>query len=380
MRDFTLVIPTYNRPHLLAALLTYLERENPDCHVLVLDSSRPELLATNRARVAASNLDTEFSEFPSLDPAEKWRQGINQVRTAFCALCADDDVVILETLQQCLDVLRNNPAAAAVQGHSFTFLPRPDGDIELNNVVYFTPTIDDPSPLERLKRLFQRYQAPSYSVFRTPTIQAAFNTLQPVTEILARELLWSALTVIEGQLIRLPNFSYGRSMGPSATYEHWHPLEWLCKDPDGLYSAYLRYRKMLTAAVANRPGNAYQIEEIHRVLDLIHLRYLANHAPDSVLQFIIEQQMEGIDFTEYWSRYELHLPLYEAAGIGTASSSSELLTVRGKERSYLLFPNFYAPLGTEPVQIPDIIRKLDNYPTVDGASPQAQTATVESYQ
>ena len=84
MRDFTLVIPTYNRAQQLAALLGYLEAQNADCRVLVLDSSGPEVLAANRERVAASSLDVEFAEFPDLEPIEKWRQGIHKVRTPFC--------------------------------------------------------------------------------------------------------------------------------------------------------------------------------------------------------------------------------------------------------------------------------------------------------
>jgi glycosyltransferase domain-containing protein len=386
MRDFTLIIPTYNRQHLLAALLSYLETERADFHILVLDSSRPEVVAANRARLAASSLDSEFAEFSDLEPIEKWRRGIGQVTTPFCAVCADDDIVILETLNRCLNVLRDNAAAAAVQGYSFTFLPRPDGDIELNNIVYFTPTIDDASPLARLNRLFQPYQAPSYSVFRTPTLQRAFDTLQSVTEPLACELLWSALTVIEGQLIRLPNFSYGRSMGPSGRYEHWHPLEWLCKDPDGLFSEYRRYRDLIAAAVIQRPDNLHHRDEIQQLLDLIHLRYLARHSPDSALQFIAEQQMSDVDFAEYWPRYELQLPLYEAAGIGaSAQEDSRPLEIRGQERSYVLFPNFYAPRGTRAPHLGDIvhlIRNLDSYwpttrPSAPSTNPPLNSSSVQ---
>jgi hypothetical protein len=47
MRDFTLLT------QLLAALLEYLETEKADCRVLVLDSSRSDLMAANRKRVAA---------------------------------------------------------------------------------------------------------------------------------------------------------------------------------------------------------------------------------------------------------------------------------------------------------------------------------------
>ncbi|MGB8465582.1 MAG: TIGR00180 family glycosyltransferase, partial [Terrimicrobiaceae bacterium] len=118
MRDFTLVIPTYNRAQSLAALLSYLETERADCRVLVLDSSLPETLAANRVRVASSSLDVEFAEFADLEPAEKWRQGIHKVTTPFCALCADDDIVILAGVQRCLDALRSILSASTVQGYS----------------------------------------------------------------------------------------------------------------------------------------------------------------------------------------------------------------------------------------------------------------------
>jgi glycosyltransferase domain-containing protein len=373
MRDLTLVIPTYNRAHLLAALLSYLEAEKADCHVLVLDSSRPEVVLANRARVAISSLDVEFAEFPDLDATEKWRQGIHKVTTPLCALCADDDLVILEGVRRCLGTLRGNPAASAVQGYSFTFLARPDGDMELNNIVYFSATNDGGSPLARLDKLFQQYQAPSYGIFRTPALQRIFDALRPMTKILARELLWSALTVIDGQLIRLPNFSYGRSMGPSATYECWHPLEWFCKDPDSLFAQYLPYRELVAAAVIQRPDNEQQLDEVRDMLDLIHLRYLARHAPDSALKFITKQQIAGVDFAEYWPRHDLQWPLYEAACIGASAPFETFrpVSMRSRARSYVLFPSFYAPRGIELLQMKDIVHLmdiLDHYrPTFDGS-------------
>jgi glycosyltransferase domain-containing protein len=366
MRDFTLIIPTYNRNQLLATLLNYLEAEKPDCRVLVLDSSRPDMLAANRARVATCGLDIEFAEFPNLEPTEKWRLGVHKVTTPFCAFCADDDLVILDGVRQCLDALRSNPAASVVEGYTLTFLPRADGDMELNNIVYFRPSIDASSPLERLDKLFQQYQALVYGVFRTPALQRTLDALQLLTKTLSRELLWSALTVIEGQVIRVPQFSYGRSMGPSAAYDCWHPLEWFCKDPDSLFAEYLRYRELAAAAILHRPDNGHNLDDIYELLDMIHLRYLARHAPESAVEFITRQQIAEVDFSEYWPRHEIHLPLYDAAGIGSSEQTETLapLNLRGLQRSYLLFPNFYAPRGVDRPQIDKIgplISVLDSY-------------------
>jgi glycosyltransferase domain-containing protein len=374
MGDFTLVIPTHNRAHLLEALLNYLETEQADCCVLVLDSSHPEILEANRQRVAASKLNVEFAEFMNVDANEKWRQGIHRVSTSFCALCADDDLVILEGVSRCLDVLRGNPAASVVQGYSFSFLPRLDGNIELNSIRYFTPTIDDSSPLARLNKLFQRYQDTTYGIFRTPALQRIFDVLQPMTTNLFRELLGSALAVVNGQLIRLPIFSHGRSMGASGVYEYWHPLEWFCKDSKSLFTEYLYYRELLAAAVIQRPDNEHQLNEIQEVLDLIHLRYLVQHAPSSVLKFIIEQKMAGLDFAEYWSRHELQLPLYKAAGIGGSVMGLAPANMPGRDRSYVLSPSFYDPMSVQSPQWSSVVRLisvLDNYRTL---APKASVA------
>lgn|SRR5262249_2879919 len=60
MHDLTLIIPTRDRAPVLAALLSYLETEKADCQLLVLDSSRSDVLATNRARIASSSLDIQL--------------------------------------------------------------------------------------------------------------------------------------------------------------------------------------------------------------------------------------------------------------------------------------------------------------------------------
>jgi glycosyltransferase domain-containing protein len=98
MQDFTLVIPTYNRPKLLEALLTYLGAQPQRCRVLVLDSSQPQPRAANRKIVELANLKLDYAEFPSeMHPFDKFREGVHKVTTEFCALCADDDLVLSTT-------------------------------------------------------------------------------------------------------------------------------------------------------------------------------------------------------------------------------------------------------------------------------------------
>lgn len=366
MRDFTLVIPTGNGVQRLTALLSYLEAQEADCQILVLDSSRAEVLAANRARVAESRLDTEFAAFPDLEFGEKRRRGIHKVRTAFCALCTDGDLVILEGVRQCLDALRLSPAASVAQGGSFWFQVRSDGHMELNDIARSRAAIEDLSALGRLGNLFQQWQPCQCGVFRTPALLRIVDALERTTSALARHLLWSALAVIEGQLIQISGFSYGRHKGPGETYDQPGPLEWLCKDPEGLFAEYLRYREIVATAVMRRPENDLEPDEVRDLLDVIHLRYLFQHAPDSVLEFLIEQQVAGVMFEQYWPRCELHLP-FQA---GTASGNSPKLAapplnIRGRTRSYFLSSDFYAPRDIDSPPLNRVVRLLavlDNYP------------------
>ena len=369
MQDFTLVIPTYNRPKPLAALLGYLRAARTPCRILVLDSSQPQPRAATRRVVEATNLNLHYVEFPSeTHPFDKFREGVHKVTTEFCALCADDDLVVLDGVRRCLDALRSNPQASVAQGYSFSFLCQRNGDVDLGNILYFSSTIDDATPLARLAKLFARYQAATYGNYRTAVLQRIFDTLKPMTSILGRELLGSALAAVEGQMIRVPCFSHGRSMDASESYEHWHPLEWFAKEPDGLFAEYSRYRELIAQAVLGRPDNTLDAAAVRRILDVIHLRYMVKHAPEGALSFIAEQKMSGVPFEEYWARPEIHHPLYEAAHIGTVAPASGATTTERRRhssgRAYNLHPNFSAPLGVEApgnAAINELLRGLDYY-------------------
>jgi glycosyltransferase domain-containing protein len=370
MQDFTLVIPTYNRPKPLEALLAYLRAKKQRCRILILDSSQPPARAANNSIIALTDLNVQYSEFPSeMHPFDKFHEGVHQVTTEFCALCADDDLIVLEGVERCLDTLRSNPQASVAQGYSFSFQCRPNGDMDVRSILYFTPTIDDATPLARLANLFGRYQAATYGNYRTSVLQRILATVRPMTSILGRELLGSGLAAVEGQMVRVPCFSHGRSTDASESYQHWHPLEWFAQDPQGLFTEYRRYRELMEQAVLERPDNNLDAAAVRRILDLINLRYLIRHAPDGALAFMAQQKLFGTAFEEYWPRPEIHQPLYEAACIGTtAPAATEPTSVKrgrfGRARAYHLHPNFSTPLGVQapgPDGVKNLLLGLDHY-------------------
>jgi glycosyltransferase involved in cell wall biosynthesis len=280
--------------------------------------------------------------------------------------------------------------------------------MDLGAILYFTPTIDEVTPLARLANLFDCYQAATYGNYRTEVLQQIFDSLRPMKSILARELLGSALTAIEGAMIRVPQFSHGRSMSPSEHYEHWHPLEWFIRDARSLFEEYRQYRELIAERVLQRADNNCDEGAVRRILDLVHLRYFAKHAPQAALDFIIEQEMGGKQFAEYWQRKGIQQPLWEAAGLATpqpgAPTGPASRLLRGlltgevrhprsdqcrrlpgsvqRKRTFNLRPDFVAPASIAPPSgqaIDRLLDSLDNYPVVHDRDPATVSVLLCNY-
>ena len=313
---YTLVIPTYNRSGQLAALLRYLERNRAAFPVLVLDSSGPDHRQRNRDMAKRLSLALTYVEYDhGTRPFDKFRDGIGMVKTDFCGLCADDDLVIIDGLTRCVEHLAQHPELSAAHGYYFSFV-EPVHDpraMDLTGILYYTPDIASDDSVERLRDLFRNYQALTYATFRTGILRRIFDVVRPVESLLARELLSSALAVVFGKAARLPCFTNGRSLSPSEPYRHWHPLEWLIESPEGLFAEYVKYREILVGILREVTGNQRSAENIGRAVDLIHMFYLVRHAPLDAYDFLMDHVLAGDDLGAVWPADEVQLPLIEAS-------------------------------------------------------------------
>ena len=314
MRDlFTLVIPTYNRPECLGRLLRYLEAGGVEFRIRVLDSSRGPERRENQRIAKASSLNYEYVEFDEkTHPFDKFRAGVAGVTTPFCCLCADDDILLPDGLIASVRFLEANPDYAVAHGYYFQFMVD-HSELRLTTITYYTPSYDEADPIARVHALMRHYQALTYGVYRTDVLQRIFAAVIPVTSLLARELLSSALATVEGRVARLPLLYHGRNLGPSSGHVNWHPLEWLIRDPKGLFGEYASYRALLAGAIQCRPDETRSKEEIERLLDLIHMQYLIRHAPDETFDFIVRESLDGKDAEAIFSTHAVGVALWQAA-------------------------------------------------------------------
>lgn len=299
--DYTLVIPTYNRHAWLAALLAYLERQGVEFSVMVLDSSDADDAGKNRKMIANRSLPVDYRFYPPNTAfRHKLRDGLMSVKSEYCSLCADDDIVIPEAIGKCVEYLKRHPGHVGAQGLYFAF-SEDEHRYFVDDVPYDYSSLDHGSAIERIAFLFKDYQSNFYGVYRTEAQRRVFEIIVRQENSLFFEILQSALTSVMGKIERIPVIYAGRRRSPSAGNPAcWHPVEWLAADPEGFLVAYAKYRAELLEFLFASPEIAqdYNRSEIGRILDLVHARYVFTSIKEQGLNAAISAYLARKDRDE----------------------------------------------------------------------------------
>jgi glycosyltransferase domain-containing protein len=172
---------------MLTRLLGYLEREQSHFPIIVLDSSHDADRARNAARIAQSPLAVRIAASDaSADPYVSIRAGLKLVTTPYCSICADDDVILLPALHECLSVLEADQTVSAAHGLYFTFSEAKFFD--LLSIANRGPSVDVDDPLLRVRQLFAHYEPLLHAVHRTAVLQDVFARVGEVQTTLGVEL------------------------------------------------------------------------------------------------------------------------------------------------------------------------------------------------
>jgi glycosyltransferase domain-containing protein len=250
--NYTLIIPTFNRPALLAALLTHLRRSNADFAVIVLDSSAEEVKRQNALTIAGSGLNVSHQLFPESTIAQqKWAQGFHLAATRYASLCADDDILFLDGLQACVAALEKDSAVTICDGVYLKFEPK--GVEVALQIEYDGPSVDQESLNARMSHRLNKYEATTYAVFRTEAARKVFDGCMETPSPMFWELFTSLAPLGIGKHKRLPCVYLARSAGPpfeTSGRKQWHPQLWVRDNPEEMLAHFLDYLKTLAAFIS----------------------------------------------------------------------------------------------------------------------------------
>jgi glycosyltransferase domain-containing protein len=287
-----LIIPTFNRPAHLRSLLGYLAARRFRYPIRVLDSSSGDELAQNRETVGRAGLEIAHEVYdPPITIHKKIGLAIASVESTYCSLCADDDVLFTDELDGLFSILDADPGLVVAHGYYVNF--RPGEAFDIWHTVYSAPSIVAEDALQRIVQQMSNYQAIFYGVHRTGTMKSIQSPLERIRSLWAQELLTSSLALVAGGIYRAPGYYMGRNTNPSIATESWHPHQFLANEPAELLHEYLDYRAVALEHLSAdaRCRARYRPQQIERVFDLVHLKYLAPMLSPAVMNYLIQQSL-----------------------------------------------------------------------------------------
>ena len=277
----TIVIPTYNRPELLAGLLTYYHARASWIRLLILDSSRDEIKQQNATMM--SQLGDAVSHIiyrEDINTTTKLINGLASVSTQYVSFCADDDLVFPLGLRKSISFLQENPGYVCAHGLYLNFRTE-RRDIRLTGE-YASPSIEAENSGARIFQLCQKYESLFYAVYRTADARQIFPALESIETAHFQELFQSVASVIHGKIKRLPLFYGARRTGPpaDAAREKWQTYAWFADNPAEFLDHYRQYREAtwLYCQTSMRDPQWSQ-EDFYRILDLSHAVYFSAACP-----------------------------------------------------------------------------------------------------
>lgn len=269
-------------------MVNFLQRQNITYRIVVADSSDADFTDKLRTSCPAG------IEIRSFDPktviVDKFIATVEAVDTPLAVLVPDDDVTFVHALQQCANYLAANPDAVAAHGYVLDFGIH-ENTFDLVRVRWFTPTVGEDDPLERMYHLMRRYQPFFWAVFRKEALLAALRRTRQASMILFQEMTFMGTAVLLGKVARLPCIYSLRGMEESLTpLSQTHPFFALLEDSDGFFEHYRVYRDHLAAFIGSdiRPVSCAP-GRLQHTLNLIHALNFAPGLDLGMTNYTVQQ-------------------------------------------------------------------------------------------
>lgn len=350
----TIIIPSKGRLNQLLSYLVYLSAHRVPYRIVVLESGDqyPDLAA------AFSMLRLTHTRYADQTPVrDKLIDVLARTDTPFVSLCTDDDITTWAGIRASVEFLHGNPDYSACQGYHAMFSIAPPA-LNLLRVVWFTPGLNQPSPLRRLNELLRRYQPICWATFRTDSLRRTFLTASQLQMFVFGELAWSGLTAIDGRVHRLPLVYCWRRIDPLNPMGH--PLYAWMESPEEFRVQYERYRQFLLDALS--PMEGMTATQLTRVFDLMHWRYFAREFDFGVIDHFIGATLDKPDLsvldTEATHAFYPALPRTDSGWSAEAQRA---------DRVYRVFAGMLDPEPRREIQLPlatleALLQDLDMYP------------------
>lgn len=166
MNDFTLIIPTHNRHPYLKRSIEYFK--NLNANVLYCDSSKEPYKVE-----LPSNI--EYLHLPDKRFAEKVLIALEKVNSPIVATCADDDFILIESLEKGFEVLNTEKEFKTVVGKYVQFHENFNG--EFYNKYFSNPGDINFDPQRNAEHFFENYHQILWAMYDKKILEKAYKII-----------------------------------------------------------------------------------------------------------------------------------------------------------------------------------------------------------
>jgi glycosyltransferase domain-containing protein len=336
----TIIIPTYNRPRYLKRVLSYYNGYAGNYNIIVADSSSDENKRINEKSISSFSSITvsHIKKYPpDFDPTYKIIDALKHVNTEYCAICADDDFVTPNGINQSVDFLEKNPDFTVAHGRYITFYLKPDrkGKLQFRyNPRYVHESISFPDAKSRLFFHLSNVQiSPFYAVHRTDFLKMIYKEALEFSDAdQFRELLLSMLALIYGKMKCLDVFYAARESIPDSAGNINKNLKDFVKD--GTYGKkYAKFRECLAMHLSKK--SQLDAEESKRVIDnamSVHMRKIYPYK--NILKSKMSNMSNALDYLRLpdWMNDEIRM-LYRQLFVPKQMRMQDFMSSLGRPSS-----------------------------------------------
>ncbi len=289
----TVLVSTRNRPHNLAGQVSLFARAGSN--LIVADSSDPD--EAEEVRSICKDSAELWTYAPDTRFFDKLADAVSRIETPFVQLVADRKITLPHAVDAALDFMHKRDDYVCAQGYVLGFSVH-DDDIDINRVVFFTPSIEESDPLWRQYHLMRRYQSWQFSLFRLEPLRRAIAQANTITGVVFQEIMFMNAMAVQGKLARLPNIMTLQTVEESfSRLRDIDPFYWFLHDPRSFFRHYVRYRNSLARFVCSNGATRAALVEVHHILDAVHAVWLRYNFDSGVLNLATQQLLDakGLD-------------------------------------------------------------------------------------
>lgn len=230
----SIMVPTMNRSEFIIRLLQYYADLQSSCWILIADSSDERHLRATREAISALQGRLRIRHVPC--PGQSCAQSLialgRSLETPYAVYLGDDDFLIPEGLQHCVEFLAHHPDYSSAHGLALSFALRSSGAYgEFAGVGgYHLRPLEQDRAAERLNQFLKHYFVNMFSVQRSENWKTVCRHMAAIpNRVFAEELLPCCLSVIHGKVKALESLYLARQVHDQR-YVFSDAYDWLTGD------------------------------------------------------------------------------------------------------------------------------------------------------